>query len=73
MSDLFLTDEDLFGLTQRKRRDAQVKVLRFLGINHRVRPDGSIAILKEHVAKELGGTVEKKKVKRVEPDWSGVC
>lgn len=71
---MFLTDDELHELTGRQRRDAQVKVLRFMGIDHKVRPDGSVVVLKAHVDKALGGTADKiPKVKRVEPNWSGVC
>lgn len=71
---MFLNDEQLHELTGRQRRDAQVKVLRFMGIEHRVRPDGSVAVLQAHVDKTFGGVADKvSKVKRVEPNWTGVC
>lgn len=41
---MFLTDEELADLTHRRRRPSQGKVLTFMGIEHRRRPDGSIPV-----------------------------
>ncbi|MHB8348410.1 MAG: DUF4224 domain-containing protein [Acidiferrobacterales bacterium] len=46
---MFLTPEEIVALTRRKRRPAQVIELRYMGIEHRVRPDGSVAVLWAHV------------------------
>lgn len=71
---MFLTEEELLELTGRQRRDAQVKMLRHMGIDHRVRADGTVVVLKTHIDKVFGGIAEQTvKVKRVEPNWSGVC
>ena len=53
---MFLTKEELQELTGRTRRDAQVAALRSMGIEHRIRPDGSPAVLRAHVeqAGEMG-------------------
>ena len=40
-----LSPEEVQQLTQRKRKQAQSEVLRFMGINHRNRPDGSVVVL----------------------------
>lgn len=70
---MFLNDHELYELTHRHRRDAQVRALRHLGILHRVRADGSVVVLKEHIKKVLGGNEEKNvRVKNAEPNWSGV-
>jgi hypothetical protein len=42
-------------LTGRKQRLSQVMVLRALGLTHKVRPDGSLVVLRAHVEHELGG------------------
>lgn len=72
---MFLTPEQIVKLTDRRRRAAQIRQLRYMGIDHKVRMDGSIAVLEAHVNKVFGGDAEKPlKVKpRVEPNWSGVC
>jgi len=70
---MFLTPEELTELTGRQRRDAQVRALRYMGIEHRVRPDGTVAVLKTHVEQSFGETHSHDKVvKQVEPDWSAL-
>lgn len=61
---MFLDRNELIHLTGRTRKDAQVRVLRFMGIEHRLRPDGSVAVLRSHVEKSLGGE-ESSKQERV--------
>lgn len=68
---MILDQTELAALTNRTRRDAQVKVLRFMGIEHRIRPDGTVAVLRSHVERVLGGEVESK-LKEHEPDWSAI-
>lgn len=46
MTDTFLSAEEVQVLTDRKVRPAQVKVLKAMGIEHKVKPDGSVAILR---------------------------
>lgn len=53
---MFLTPDELIELTGRKRRDAQAMVLRHMGIEHRVRPDGAVVVLRAHVEQLFGGT-----------------
>lgn len=50
-TDTFLAPEEIKDLTDKTRRPSQVKVLNAMGIEHRVRPDGSVAILRAHVFK----------------------
>lgn len=70
---MFLTDEELKQLTGRQRAHAQRTVLNALGIQHKVRPDGSLVVLRSHVEKELGGVSGPGKAKkRTEPDWSAI-
>lgn len=73
MSDLFLTDEQLATLTHRTRCDAQLRMLRYMGIEHRVRSDGSLAVLRSHVEKVFGGVQDDSTERRkVEPNWSAI-
>lgn len=67
---MFLTDEEVAELTGRVRRAAQLRALRSMGIEHRTRPDGSIAVLRSHLEKLLGGTATAAPtMKRQEPNW----
>lgn len=71
---MFLTDEELYELTQRETSPAQVKQLRHMGIEHRVRADGSVAVLKSHIDKTFDGIADKPvKIEHAEPNWGGVC
>lgn len=69
---MFLTKEQLIELTGRKVRPAQVKALRSMGISHKVRPDGSVAVLTSHIEKALDGLPEKARMKEWQPDWSAL-
>ncbi len=53
----FLTSEELAELTRRKHRDAQMRVLHFMGIEHKLRPDGSVVVSRAHIESALGGPV----------------
>ncbi len=66
---MFLAKEELQELTGRTRRDAQVAALRSMGIEHRIRPDGSPAVLRAHVEQTLGAAGYTAKSTDVEPDW----
>lgn len=74
MSNLFLEPSEIEGLTSRVRRSAQVKVLRALGIEHKVRPDGSVAILRDHVSKVFDGATNtsERRQRSVGPNWAAI-
>ena len=69
---MILTTEELIELTGRRRSDAQVRVLRFMGIEHRRRPDGSIAVSRAHVNAMLGATIVRVKEKEYKLDVSAI-
>lgn len=71
---MFLSEDELASLTHKRRKDAQQKELRFMGIDFRLRSDGSIAVLREHIVKEFGGNEEIKLKQniRVEPNWDAI-
>lgn len=71
MSALFLTDEELQDLTRRERYSAQVRALRRMGIEHRIRPDGSVLVLRSHVDNLLGGTC-REAASDNEPNWDAI-
>lgn len=68
---MFLTQDEVQELTQRQRRDAQRRVLVQMGISHKVRPDGSLAVLKAHVEKVFDGKLASAKL-AAEPDWDAL-
>lgn len=69
----FLDDAQLRKLTGRKRSDAQRRQLNAMGIVHRVRGDGTLAVLQEHVADLMGGTPRAKVSSPAEPNWGALC
>ena len=70
---MLLTPEELEQLTGKRRRDAQIRALRYMGVEHKVRPDGSVAVLRAHVEKLLDGDLASAKREReVEPDWNSL-
>ena len=72
MLSTFLDVAEIAQLTGRTRSDAQVRALRFMGIEHKVRPDGSVAVLRSHVQQVFGDSGAAATAKQVEPDWSAV-
>jgi hypothetical protein len=69
---MFLTRAEIAELTGRKLSKSQRTVLNHLGIEHKVRPDGSLVVLRSHVEKSLGGDLGGDKLKRPEPNWSAI-
>lgn len=67
---LTLTPEELKQLTGRVQFNAQARVLRALGIEHKRRPDGSIVVFRQHL--NLPGVLASAKVTPVEPDWQAL-
>ncbi|MFN8758693.1 MAG: DUF4224 domain-containing protein [Tagaea sp.] len=41
-----LDDDELYRLTRKKRRSAQIRVLLALGVPYKQRPDGSLVVFK---------------------------
>lgn len=73
VTDTFLSLEEVQALTLRKVRPAQVKALRSMGIEHKVRPDGSVAILRAHITKVFDGeTAVARKPKQAVPNWGAI-
>jgi hypothetical protein len=53
---LFLTDEEIQDLTERKRRSAQIRWLQRNGIKHTLSADGHPRVLRSHLERILGGS-----------------
>lgn len=70
---MFLSDDELRELTGRIQHAAQRKVLSFLSIEHRTRPDGSVVVLRQHAEQQLsGGSSLKRPNSSPEINWRGV-
>lgn len=70
---LILDSDEVGALTDRTQHAAQARVLRAMGIEHRARPDGSLAVLRSHVEEVMGGGKHSRR-KKPEPEinWSGI-
>lgn len=66
---MILSQEQLFELTRKKRSGAQAVVLNSLGIEHRLRPDGSVVVSQVHVEQVLGVVELSNFNKNIEPNW----
>jgi hypothetical protein len=72
-TDLFLTEEEVIALTDRRTRPSQTRALKSMGIEHKVRPDGSVAILRAHIIKVFdGGSETRTKTKQAVPNWDAM-
>ena len=70
LTSMFLEPDELVTLTGRTQNRAQARALRMMGIEHRVRPNGTIVVLSEHVALVLGAqTAVAARGASIEPDW----
>lgn len=69
---MILTPDEITELTLKKHRAAQRAVLNALGIQHKVRPDGSLVVSRSHVEKELGADALSKTKKRTQPNWGAM-
>lgn len=68
-----LSPTEIRDLTGRRRRDAQANALRGMGIEHKVRPDGTVAVSRAHVERVLGGEVGASvRMQITRPDFSGM-
>lgn len=74
MSKMFLDSSEVKELTGRTQHASQAKVLRAMGIEHKARPDGTIAVLRSHVETALGGGVPAAARKKAppEPNWGAL-
>lgn len=70
----FLAAEEIQDLTNKSRRPSQVKALNAMGIEHKVRPDGSVAILRAHITKVFDGAPDAaaKRVNTPGPNWDAI-
>lgn len=70
---MFLSERDIADLTKRKRAKAQQKQLNAMGIQYKVRADGSVVVLQEHVQRLLGGLEQSVRQRSIrEPKWEAL-
>lgn len=67
---LTLSPEELRELTHRQMPTAQVRALRAMGIEHKIRPDGSVAVLRSHLDAQMGAPKDTRQPAEWEPNWS---
>jgi hypothetical protein len=53
---IVLSEQELVELTKKERPSAQARVLDFMGIRYRPRPDGSIVVMRIHAETVEGHT-----------------
>lgn len=63
-----LTNDEIVEFTHMKKYSKQREVLNDWGIDHRVRPDGTIAVMREWLANHQ----QSRKPKKTEPTWENV-
>ena len=67
---LFLDEDGLTELTGKRRKSARIRVLNSMGVQHKIRPDGSVAVLRAHVDRLFGEKAAKSKMETWQPAWS---
>lgn len=70
---MFLTEDEIADLTKRVQHKSQRTVLNALGIVHKVRPDGSLVVSREHALQVLGVKEIKRTAKEKEPNWGAMA
>lgn len=67
---MFLTPDELYDLTHRKRSRAQLRWLQANKIEARLRADGTVVALWSAVEAKLGPAPTRRRI--AEPDWSAL-
>lgn len=62
-----LSNDEIYDLTHRKKYSAQRRALNKMGVDFKVRPDGTVAVLRE-----LAFSSPMRKPKRIEPNFDAV-
>lgn len=72
---MFLSVQDVRILTGYTTRPAQVRALNRMGIDHKVRPDGRVIVLRTHIEKILDNSPISGNIKgkHNEPNWSALA
>ncbi|CAE6839632.1 DUF4224 domain-containing protein [Paraburkholderia nemoris] len=70
MDSMFLTDDELTELTSKRQNAARIRVLNGMGVQHKIRPDGSVAVLRAHIERLFGEKGSKPKLAEWQPAWN---
>jgi hypothetical protein len=65
---IYLTEEELHGITKRKKYAAQIRALNVMGIEHTKRPDGSPLVSRLAYERKMGG-IDTKITREELPDF----
>lgn len=66
-----LTAKELYDVTHRKRPKAQLRALRSMGIEARMRPDNTVLALWSAVEAKLGPAPTRRN-RNAEPNWTAI-
>ena len=66
---MFLSIDEVVELTGKRRHGLQEEILRTMGIEHKVRADGRVLVLRKYLEQEFGVKTSKKKEQPFEPNW----
>lgn len=69
---MFLTDGEIIQTTRKHHKRAQMAALNMMGIQYKVRPDGSLLVLRAHVEQVLGIKVQGSRPIEAEPHWEAL-
>ena len=72
MASLYLDEDEIVGVTGKKRPSAQHRALNEMGLTHKIRPDGSILLSRSHYEAQLGGDSPTPKKKKPGPNWDAM-
>jgi hypothetical protein len=68
---IYLTEEEICGITNRKQRTAQIRALIEMGIDCKTRPDGSPLVSRLAYERNMGG-IDPKNIPEESPDLSSL-
>ena len=66
---LFLTQDEMVELTGFQRSSAQARALRTMGVEHKIRADGRVLVLRKHIEELFGAHKRKEKEHQWTPSW----
>lgn len=67
---LFLTVDEMIELTGKRQRNSQAAALCSMGIEHKVRADGRVMVLRKHLNQAFGADVSKDQQEcEITPNW----
>jgi hypothetical protein len=69
---IFLTKEELAELTGRHYTHAQRTALNAMGIEYKLRPNNTLAVLRGHIEKVFDGIPAAHQAKEITPNWDAL-